>query len=187
MVRCLAKRVKNINGEILGRDGKPLLPYRCVKDKVRPSVSVDDVAIVKVNTKDDCEVGCSNSASVDSINNHDDAGVPSESSNIPIIDVGSEVVGVNIPAAKEDVVDLSLADVIILSVPLILNVWNPNSVLKKEDIKKVPVWVKMFNVHVVAYLKGMNSYARALVEISADNDFIEYLVVAVPVAKTKGH
>ncbi|GJR48183.1 hypothetical protein Tco_1316286 [Tanacetum coccineum] len=233
----LAKRVKNINGKILGRDGKPLLPYRCVKGKVSPSVSVDDVDVVKVNTKDDCEVGCSNSASIDSVNNHGAADVPSESSNIPTIDVGSEVMGVNIPAAKEDVVDLSLADVIIPqekldtlstrlenslygyfvgqrpafpvvqnyvqnvwrkygfmhvmvhqgSVPLILNVWNPNSVLKKEDIKKVPVWVKMFNVHVVAYLKGMNSYARALVEISADNDFVEYLVVAVPVAKTKGH
>ncbi|GKD62683.1 hypothetical protein Tco_1300192 [Tanacetum coccineum] len=34
---------------------------------------------------------------------------------------------------------------------------------------------------------GMNSYARALVEISADNEFVESLVVAVPIAKTKGH
>nr|GEU42203.1 hypothetical protein [Tanacetum cinerariifolium] len=194
----LAKRVKNIDGKIVGRDMKPLLPYRCVKDKVSPSVLVDDVAVGKVNTENDCEVGCLNSALLDSINNHGATGVPSESSNLPTIHVGSEVIGVNIPASKEDVVDLSLADVIIpqeeldtlsarfknslwpttcgffmfqfstkegmenvlkqgpwriRSVPLILNVWNPNSVLKKEDIKKVHVWVKMFNVHVVAYLK----------------------------------
>ncbi|GJR21199.1 zinc knuckle CX2CX4HX4C containing protein [Tanacetum coccineum] len=103
----------------------------------------------------------------------------------------------------------------IRSVSLILNIWNPNSELKKEDKKKVPVWVKMFNVPVVAYSKvglslitsklgrlimmdthtsnmclnswGMNSYVRALVEISAENDFVESLVVAVPIDKGKGH
>ena len=103
----------------------------------------------------------------------------------------------------------------IRSVPLMLHVWNPNSELVKEDIKKVPVWVKLYNVPVVAYslvglkmitaklgntimfdehtsnmcLKswGMNSYARVLVEISADNDFVESLVVAVPIPKTKEH
>nr|GEW61889.1 hypothetical protein [Tanacetum cinerariifolium] len=109
----LAKRVKNIDGKILGRDGKPLLPYRCVKDKVSHSVLVDDVIVGKVNTKDDCKVGCSNSASVGFVNNHGAAGVPSESSNLPTIHMGSKVMGVNIPVAKEGVVDLSLADVII--------------------------------------------------------------------------
>ncbi|GJR92347.1 zinc knuckle CX2CX4HX4C containing protein [Tanacetum coccineum] len=102
----------------------------------------------------------------------------------------------------------------IRSVPLMLHVWNPNSELKREVISKIPVWVKMFNVPVVAYSKvgldlitsklgrlimldahtsnmclnswGMNSYARALVEISADKDFVESLVVAIPV-KGKEH
>jgi hypothetical protein len=96
-----------------------------------------------------------------------------------------------------------------------LHIWNPISELIKDDIKKVPVWVKLYNVPVVAYsliglnmimaklgrvimfdehtsnmcLKswGMNSYARALVEISADNDFVESLVVAVPIPTTKEH
>ncbi|GJV14412.1 zinc knuckle CX2CX4HX4C containing protein [Tanacetum coccineum] len=100
-------------------------------------------------------------------------------------------------------------------VPLILNVWNPISELKREDIKKVPVWVKLFNVPVVAYSKvglnlitaklgrlikfdahtsnmclnswGMNSYARVLVEISAEKELVESLVVAVPIDKNKGH
>ncbi|GJU96654.1 zinc knuckle CX2CX4HX4C containing protein [Tanacetum coccineum] len=93
----------------------------------------------------------------------------------------------------------------IRSVPLILHVWNPNSESKREVIWKILVWVKMFNVLVVAYSKfgldlitsklgrlimmyahtsnmclnswGMNSYARALVEISADKDFVESLVL----------
>ncbi|GJS23804.1 hypothetical protein Tco_0452436 [Tanacetum coccineum] len=34
---------------------------------------------------------------------------------------------------------------------------------------------------------GMNSYAKALVEISTDNDFVESLFVAVPIDKGKGH
>ncbi|GKC28190.1 hypothetical protein Tco_1035484 [Tanacetum coccineum] len=33
----------------------------------------------------------------------------------------------------------------------------------------------------------MNTYARVLVEISTENDFIESLVVAVPIDKNKGH
>ncbi|GJQ92197.1 zinc knuckle CX2CX4HX4C containing protein [Tanacetum coccineum] len=225
MVRYLAKRVKNIDGKILGKDGKPLLPYRCVKDKVSPSVSVNDVDVVKVNRKDDCEMGCLNSALVDFVNNHGADGVPSESSNIPTIDVGSEVMGVNIPAAKEDVVDLSLADVIIpqeevdtlsarfenslygyfvgqrpafpvdgmenvlkqgpwriRSVLLILNVWNPNSVLKKEDIKKVHVWVKMFNVPVVAYSKvGLTLIIAKLGRL------LMLDAHTIPIAKMKGN
>ncbi|GJR37693.1 zinc knuckle CX2CX4HX4C containing protein [Tanacetum coccineum] len=90
----------------------------------------------------------------------------------------------------------------IRSIPLLLNVWNANSKQKKEDIKRVPVWVKMFNVPIVAYseiglslitsklgrpimldahtssmclnLWGLSSFARVLVEISADNDFVEF-------------
>ncbi|GKD62682.1 zinc knuckle CX2CX4HX4C containing protein [Tanacetum coccineum] len=226
MLGDLAKKVKNIDGKILGKDGKPLLPYRCIKDKVSPSVSVDKAAVIKVNTKDVCEAGSSKPALVDTENNHVVARVTSVLSKMPTIDVGSEVMGINTPA-QEDVVDLTLADVIIpqdevdtlsarfenslygyfvgqrpafpvvlnyvqnvwrkygfmhvmihqgffmfqfstkegmesvleqgpwriRSVPLILNVWNPNSDLKKEDIKKVLVWVKLFNVPVVAYSK----------------------------------
>lgn len=41
----------------------------------------------------------------------------------------------------------------IRSIPLILHIWNPNSVLIKHEINKVHVWVKMYNVPVVAYSK----------------------------------
>ncbi|GJX58889.1 zinc knuckle CX2CX4HX4C containing protein [Tanacetum coccineum] len=108
----LAKKVKNIDGKIFGKDGKPLLPYRCVKDKATHSVVADDVAVVKKHMKDDCEAGCSKPVSVDNENNHDTAGVTSDASDMPT-HVGSKVIGVNTPAVQEDVIDLSMADVII--------------------------------------------------------------------------
>ncbi|GJW34259.1 putative reverse transcriptase domain-containing protein, partial [Tanacetum coccineum] len=40
---------------------------------------------------------------------------------------------------------------LIKMVPLILNVWSPDSDLFKEEIKKVPVWVKFHHVPIVAY------------------------------------
>nr|GEU61658.1 hypothetical protein [Tanacetum cinerariifolium] len=36
-------------------------------------------------------------------------------------------------------------------VPLILIVWTPNTILKKDDIKAAPVWVKLLHVPIVAY------------------------------------
>ncbi|GKB15705.1 transposon ty3-I gag-pol polyprotein [Tanacetum coccineum] len=36
-------------------------------------------------------------------------------------------------------------------VPLILNLWTPNSKLKKDEITSVPIWVKLHNVPIVAY------------------------------------
>ncbi|GJS13138.1 retrovirus-related pol polyprotein from transposon TNT 1-94 [Tanacetum coccineum] len=194
----LAKKVKNIDRKILGRDGKPMIPYRCVKDKV---TFADDVAIVMENKNDDGEVGSFKSASINTENNHGAADVIGE--------------------------DCTLADVIIP------NAWGKYGFKNvmvhhgffmfqfstKEGMENIldqegPVWVKLFNVPVVAYSKvglnlitaklgrlikldahtsnmclnswGMNSYARVLVEISAKKELVESLVVAVPIDKNKG-
>nr|GEX62178.1 hypothetical protein [Tanacetum cinerariifolium] len=40
---------------------------------------------------------------------------------------------------------------LIRSVPLILNVWTPNAQVKKDEIKNVLIWVKLCHVPVVAY------------------------------------
>ena len=331
----LAKRVKSINGKLLGKDGKPLKPYRCVNDKVvsnslaedmAPSSGVvDDDAAVKVsyrcvydsvdesavamdnnkvyesvvaaagpgvNTTADCMFGGSKSASMIMETINVAAGTTMDESTTPPICVGSITKGNQTHidnSTLEGGVDLSLADVVIpreevdsisarlknslygyfvgqrpafpvvqnfvrnvwrkfgfmhvmihkgffifqfstkegmdnvlnfgswriRSVPLILKVWNPNSDLIRDEVKKVPVWVKLFNVPIVAYSKvgldlitaklgrilmldehtsnmclkswGMNSYARVLVEISAVNEFVKSLVVAIPIAKTKEH
>ncbi|GJU28485.1 aspartic peptidase [Tanacetum coccineum] len=63
--------------------------------------------------------------------------------------------------------------------PLILTKWAPNLELAKDTVKKVPVWVKVHKVPVVAYSKdsamcnepwGRIGYARALIEVSAEKE-----------------
>jgi hypothetical protein len=277
MLSSLAKKVKSTSGKLLGEDGKPLKPYRCVNDKV--GSLANDAACVMGNIMIDGEVGSLTSTSARSENNHDVVCNTSNETDIPIC-VGSKVMedaalslaDVVLPQAEVELISARLEnslygyfvgqrpafpvvqnfvrnvwkkyglmhvmihqgffifqfsskegmdDVLnhgpwrIRSVPLILKVWSPSSDLKREEVKKVAVWVKMFNVPIVAYSKvgldmiasklgrllmldehtsnmclnswGMNAYARMLVEISAENDFVNSLVVAVPIAKTKEH
>ncbi|KAJ0442265.1 hypothetical protein HanIR_Chr16g0807181 [Helianthus annuus] len=103
---------------------------------------------------------------------------------------------------------------IIKSRPLILNEWSPNSKLEKKEVKKLQVWVKIHDVPIAAYTEdglsliartignpialdsyttsmcvdiwGRSSYARALIEISAENDFKEELTMVVPDIQGEG-
>ncbi|GJW57423.1 SPX and EXS domain-containing protein [Tanacetum coccineum] len=100
-------------------------------------------------------------------------------------------------------------------VPIILNIWTPNTRLKKETITSAPIWVKLHNVPIMAYSEiglslitsqirnpimldaytsmmcqkswGRNSYARALVEVSSLNPLQDSLVVAIPFPDGSGH
>nr|GEY46943.1 hypothetical protein [Tanacetum cinerariifolium] len=86
---------------------------------------------------------------------------------------------------------------------------------RKAEVKKAPVWVKLHHVPTVAYSEirlshittqigtpimldtyisnmcvsswGRSTYARALVEISAEVDLVDELVIAIPVGKDMGH
>ncbi|GJV17252.1 zinc knuckle CX2CX4HX4C containing protein [Tanacetum coccineum] len=103
----------------------------------------------------------------------------------------------------------------IRAMPIFLNEWSANTKLKKEVITKVPVWVKIHNVPVVAFLEtglsliatqlgrpirldactsdmclnpwGRNSYAQILVELNSENEVMESIVVAIPLPKGDGH
>ncbi|GJV63640.1 zinc knuckle CX2CX4HX4C containing protein [Tanacetum coccineum] len=100
-------------------------------------------------------------------------------------------------------------------VPLMLNVWTPNTDLKKDEIRKAPILVKLHHVPIVAYSKvglslittqigrpimldsytsnmclsswGRYTHARAMIEISADEELKNLLVVSIPVRNGKGH
>ncbi|GJR24572.1 hypothetical protein Tco_0973099 [Tanacetum coccineum] len=100
-------------------------------------------------------------------------------------------------------------------VPLILNIWTPTTDLKKDVISTAPLWVKMHHVPIVAYSEvglsliatqlgkpimmdsytsnmcvsswGRNTYARVLVEFSADEELKKSIVVAIPRGNGKGH
>nr|GEW78088.1 zinc knuckle CX2CX4HX4C [Tanacetum cinerariifolium] len=102
---------------------------------------------------------------------------------------------------------------LIRRVPLLLNIWSPNSDLHKAEIKKVPIWVKLYNVPIVAYSEvglslittqigkpiqldtytsdmclnswGRSASTRALIEISADDVLKEDSMIAIPVGKDK--
>ncbi|GJX84749.1 hypothetical protein Tco_0335523 [Tanacetum coccineum] len=92
--------------------------------------------------------------------------------------------------------------------PLILKKWNPDVNLIKEDVGNVPVWVKLHGVPVIAFSEdglsaiatklgtplmldsytsdmciqswGRSSYTRALIEIRADVELKDTIMVAMP-------
>ncbi|GJV38022.1 hypothetical protein Tco_1410499 [Tanacetum coccineum] len=100
-------------------------------------------------------------------------------------------------------------------VPLILNVWSPDADLIKAEVKKAPVWVKLHHVPIVAYSEvglslittqigrpimldsytsnmcvnswGRSAYARALIEVLAEQELMDSIVVAIPLGKDRGH
>ncbi|GJR45742.1 zinc knuckle CX2CX4HX4C containing protein [Tanacetum coccineum] len=100
-------------------------------------------------------------------------------------------------------------------VPIILKEWKPNTLLKKEEVYTVPLWVKMHNVPLVAFSKVgldviaakvgklirldahttsicLNSwrrsdYARALVEISVESPLVNSVDVEIPLDEYNGH
>ncbi|XP_022037550.1 uncharacterized protein LOC110940279 [Helianthus annuus] len=97
---------------------------------------------------------------------------------------------------------------------MFLHIWSPTSKLEKKEVKKLQVWVKIHDVPIAAYTEdglsmiataigepkmldtytssmctdtwGRSSYARALVEISAENGFKEEMVIAVPELEGEG-
>ncbi|GJS20322.1 reverse transcriptase domain-containing protein [Tanacetum coccineum] len=71
---------------------------------------------------------------------------------------------------------------LIRNTPLILNKWSPNSSLKPDEVSKVPVWVKLYNVPVVAYSDDGLTFALCSFEIPhADSELKKEVRMAIPV------
>ncbi|GKB20225.1 trichome birefringence-like protein 3, partial [Tanacetum coccineum] len=96
---------------------------------------------------------------------------------------------------------------LIRNVPLILTKWTPNMSLSKDNVTRVPVWVKLHKVPVVAYSDdglsliatqigklimldaftssmcveawGRIGYARALIEVGTDKELKQEVIMAV--------
>ncbi|XP_021980225.1 uncharacterized protein LOC110876361 [Helianthus annuus] len=103
---------------------------------------------------------------------------------------------------------------IIRSQPLFLDRWTPTTKLEKKEVKKVQIWVKIHEVPLAAYTEdglsliaitigepkmldsfttsmcmdswGRTSYARALIEISADKEPREEITMAIPEPEGEG-
>nr|GEV35405.1 hypothetical protein [Tanacetum cinerariifolium] len=77
--------------------------------------------------------------------------------------------------------------------PLILKKWDPDENLLKEDVSTVPVWVKLLGVLVTAFsedglsFNGRSRYARIMVELRADVELKDNIVVAMPKITREGH
>nr|GEU64375.1 hypothetical protein [Tanacetum cinerariifolium] len=86
---------------------------------------------------------------------------------------------------KEGVNRVDYGAWLIRRVPLLLNIWSPNSNLHKAEIKKVPLDAYTSDMCLNSW--GRSAYARALIEISAEDVLKEDLVIVIPVGKDKGH
>nr|GEX94965.1 hypothetical protein [Tanacetum cinerariifolium] len=103
---------------------------------------------------------------------------------------------------------------LIRSEPLMLNILSHNTDLKKVEVKHAPVWVKLHHVPIVAHSEielslittqigkpimldsytsnmclnswGRSTYAKALIEVSAEVELKDKLIIAIPVGKDKG-
>nr|GEW93016.1 hypothetical protein [Tanacetum cinerariifolium] len=99
--------------------------------------------------------------------------------------------------------------------PFILKKWHPDENLLKEDISTVPVWVKLHGVPVTAFSEdglsaiatklgtplildfytsnvcmqswGRSSYARVMIELRANVELKDNIVVAMPKITREGH
>ncbi|GJZ41295.1 hypothetical protein Tco_0588181 [Tanacetum coccineum] len=97
---------------------------------------------------------------------------------------------------------------LIRNVPLILKQWTPNTNVIKEDVCNIPVWVKFHDVPITVFIEdrlsaiatklgkplmfdsymvtmctdslGRASYARAMIELKADVELRDTIVVVVP-------
>nr|GEU68380.1 hypothetical protein [Tanacetum cinerariifolium] len=69
--------------------------------------------------------------------------------------------------------------------PIILNEWTPSVSLKKGEVANVPVWVKMYNVLVLAYSEdGLSLIATQIVLLSA---LKKEVIMAVPEDEGDGY
>ncbi|GJV99575.1 retrotransposon protein, putative, ty1-copia subclass [Tanacetum coccineum] len=99
--------------------------------------------------------------------------------------------------------------------PLILKKWHSNENLLKKDVSTIPVWVKLYGVHVTAFSEdglsviatklgtplmldsytsdmcmqswGRSSYARIMIELRADVELKDNIIVAMPKTIGEGH
>ncbi|XP_021987007.1 uncharacterized protein LOC110883597 [Helianthus annuus] len=97
---------------------------------------------------------------------------------------------------------------LIRNIPIFLKHWSTNMELKKEELKKIPIWVKLHDVPLAAYTEeglsliaskvgipklldnetakmcsdswGRSSYARAIIEVDASKDLKGTVSVAIP-------
>ncbi|XP_021996206.1 uncharacterized protein LOC110893404 [Helianthus annuus] len=104
---------------------------------------------------------------------------------------------------------------LIRKIPIFLSLWSPKVSLKKEGVKTIPLWVKLHNVPISVYTDdglsllasklgvpkrldsytadmcvenwGRSSYARAMIEVNADEELKDHITIAIPKMDEEGY
>nr|GEV16455.1 hypothetical protein [Tanacetum cinerariifolium] len=80
---------------------------------------------------------------------------------------------------------------LICRVPLLLNEWIANTILKKDEIKSVligkPLMLDSYTSNMCLNSWGRSAYARVLIEIAVDVELMKSLVIAIPVGYKEEH
>ncbi|GJZ12296.1 RNA-directed DNA polymerase, eukaryota, reverse transcriptase zinc-binding domain protein [Tanacetum coccineum] len=62
--------------------------------------------------------------------------------------------------------------------PLIVQKWDPENIIEKETLCKIPVWIRLYNVPLEAWsTKGRLGYARVLVEVDAGKEYLDKIEI----------
>ncbi|GKD98938.1 methylenetetrahydrofolate reductase 1 [Tanacetum coccineum] len=227
---CLkASNIHNIDGKIMGRDGKPMLLVRQVKfGGAKP---VNEIRVSQPQNKNDTHTNDkwnSTEGSAMMSSDQDDKVAFTLVKNyvmntwakfgfekVMSDDEGMFYFKFNSTQGLEQV--LERGPWLIRNIPIILTKWSPNMTLNKDEVTRVPVWVKMHKVPVVSYIAdglsiiatqignplsldaftskmcvetwGRIGCARALIEVSADKELKQEVIMAIPKGKnaSDGH
>ncbi|GJX98765.1 putative nucleotidyltransferase, ribonuclease H [Tanacetum coccineum] len=207
-----ASKIRDIDGKILGKDGKPMKPAHCVQFSTRRGTWLenDEATPVEDTLKN-------------SVVKEVEEGVNAED---PIVKEGaSTCMGtkcyVNVVSAEQKNPKTNFRTLFnkekVDESDCVLPVENVMAAqkLSKDKVTKVPVWVKIHKVHVVAYCEdglsliatligrpimldsftssmcsepcGQLGFARALIKVSADKELKQVVTMAVPIIDGEGY
>ncbi|GJW40184.1 hypothetical protein Tco_0066029 [Tanacetum coccineum] len=170
---CLkASQIRKIEGKTIGKDGKPMCairkPVRVISScDENPNVAGDS----SLKDKTSQSVNVTKEAGETSLNDFElrnEVSVEGAAVAIPYEANGKRIAQFESKEGMDKV--LENGPWLIQTVPLILNVWSLNTDLKKAEVKKTSVWIKLHHLPIVTYSEGKSTYARALIEVSAENE-----------------
>nr|GEU52624.1 hypothetical protein [Tanacetum cinerariifolium] len=177
----LARKVKSIDGKILGKDGKPMMPRCCIsnldvlKESVREDVCLADVVVEQAPLTDDRSKLIDQQVGLDrEAVNRLDLGP----SNTMVNDTScyTNVAPIKLNNSSKVILPMVAIDERIQLVLLILRVWKPKTLIQTERVSNVPLWVLMHNVPILAYSKvGLNLISAKvgrLIRLDAHTNFI---------------
>nr|GEW10125.1 RNA-directed DNA polymerase, eukaryota, reverse transcriptase zinc-binding domain protein [Tanacetum cinerariifolium] len=223
-----ASKIHNVDGKILGKDGKPM--RRAIRF-VEPARVSDPPPVAHANVQSTSPLPVNGNSFAAVLQHQNFKKVVKVSKLHNNEKVQGAAVAIPLEAVKEVSArfDNTLYGYFVgkkLAFPLVenyvKNTWMKfglervmNKNVKKEEIKHVPVWVKLRHVPVVAYSEvglslittllgkpimldsytcsmcinswGKSDYARALIQVTAEVELAKSVVVAIPFLDGTGH